>query len=324
MRDFENIMKSHHYWKEADWNATNSVYTFGSTKIEFFSADQSERVKGPRRSILFINEANNVSYETYIQLEIRTEKVIWLDWNPVSEFWFYTELKDKPNVDFITLTYKDNEALPTSIIESIESKKHNKLFWKVYGLGELGEAEGRVYTGWQIIDDIPFEARLERRGLDFGYSNDPTVIVDIYYYNGGYILDERMYRKGLSNKQIADFLLNIEQPSTLVIADSAEPKSIDEIASYGVSIIGATKGKDSILQGIQFIQQQRVSLTKRSVNGIKEYRNFLWMTDKEGRVLNETIDLFNHFMDAIRYGFDSLKPKDTYYSSYSSKKWGIR
>lgn len=325
MRDFESIMKNHHYWKDADWNSTNSVYTFGSTKMEFFSADQSERVKGPRRHILFINEANNVSYETFVQLEIRTEKLVWLDWNPVSEFWFYTEVKDKLNVDFITLTYKDNEALPQSIVESIESKQHNRLFWQVYGLGQLGEAEGRIYTGWQIIDDIPHEARLERYGLDFGYTNDPTAAIAIYYYNGGYILDEVVYQKGLSNKQIADLILT--QPLSLVIADSAEPKSIDEIKSYGVNIIPTIKGRDSVTQGIQYVQSQRISMTKRSLNMIKEYRNYLWDTDRDGKILNVPIGIFNHALDAVRYGFDSLKPNQTYVelpNDISTKDWSLR
>ena len=308
MRDFETIMKTHHYWKDANWNATNSVYSFGSTKMEFFSADQPERVKGPRRQILFLNETNNISYETYVQLEIRTEKIIWLDWNPVSEFWFYSELKDKPNVDFITLTYKDNEALPQSIVDSIESKKNNKLFWQVYGLGQLGEAEGRIYTGWQIIDEIPHEARLERYGLDFGYSNDPTAIDAIYRYNGGFIIDEVAHQKGLSNKQIADILNNA--PKALVIADSAEPKSIDELKEYGINILPSLKGQGSVLKGIQYVQNQRISITKRSTNTLKEYRNHLWMTDKDGKTINEPEPIWNHHLDAVRYAINSLNTED--------------
>src|SRR5690606_12925356 len=212
---------------------------------------------------------------------------------------------------FLTLTYKDNEALDKNIRESIESKKHNKNWWKVYGLGELGEAEGRIYKDWAIIDEIPHEARLERFGLDFGYTNDPTALVAIYYYNGGYILDEIIYQKGLSNKQIADVLLGLPQQA-LVYADSAEPKSIDEIRSYGVSILPCTKGRDSIQQGIQYVQNQRISVTKRSLNISKEYRNYLWQTDKDGKYLspNVPIDIFNHCMDAIRYGFDGLRASE--------------
>jgi len=309
MRDFLNIMEVHKYFKPDKWNKTDYTYIFETgSRIEFFSADQPGKVRGPRRDILFINEANNISYETYTQLEVRTNKIIWLDWNPVAEFWFYEEVKNKEGVDFLILTYRDNEALDKNIVRAIESRKGNKNWWRVYGLGLLGEAEGRIYTGWKAINSIPHEARLERYGLDFGYSNDPTAILAIYYYNGGYILDEITYQKGLSNRQIADILLN--KDGGLVIADSAEPKSIDEIASYGVSIIGSRKGKDSVLQGIQYVQEQRISVTKRSLNLLKEYRNYLWLTDKEGKIINEPSPIFNHLMDALRYGMESLRPRD--------------
>lgn len=322
MRDFLMIMEEHNYFKQDNWNKTDSIYSFETgSKIEFFSADQPGKVRGPRRDILFINEANNISYEVYTQLEVRTKKIIWLDWNPVQEFWWYTDVLGKQNCDFITLTYKDNEGLASEIIQAIESRQGNKNWWKVYGLGELGEAEGRIYTGWELVDEIPHEARIERRGLDFGYSNDPTAIVDIYYYNGGYILDEVAYQKGLTNKQIADLINNL--PKTLTIADSAEPKSIDEIKLYGVNIIPTIKGKDSVNQGIQFVQQQRISVTKRSVNLLKEYRNYLWETDKEGKIINEPIGIFNHALDAIRYGFEGLREQKTYIPRQDFSNWSI-
>lgn len=309
IRDFKSIMMQHSYWKDSQWNATDYTYTFETgTKLEFFSVDQPGKVRGPRRDILFLNEVNNISYDTYTQLEIRTKKIIWADYNPVSEFWFYTELKDQENVDFLTLTYKDNEALDKSIVEAIEAKRTNKNFWQVYGLGQLGDAQGRIYTEWQIIDEIPHQARLERRGIDFGYTNDPTAIIDVYKYNGGIILDELMYQKGLSNKQIADFINT--QPTTLNIADSAEPKSIDELKSYGVNVIPATKGQGSVLQGIQKLQAQRVSITKRSINGIKEYRNYLWLEDKDGTIINTPSDIWNHFLDGARYAVSTINNED--------------
>lgn len=307
MRDFLNIMQTHNYYKDAQWNRTDCIYTFDKgSRIEFFSADQPGKVRGPRRDILFINEANNVPYETYTQLEVRTKKIIWLDWNPVNEFWWYTEVVPTQDVDFLTLTYKDNEALERSIIESIESRKGNKNWWAVYGLGQLGEVEQRIYTGWQIIDEVPHEARLERHGLDFGYTNDPSAILDIYKYNGGLVFDEQLYRRGLSNKQLADVILTL--PFAITVADSSEPKSIDEIASYGVSIVPATKGQGSVRQGIQYLQGQRVSVTKRSINLIKEYRNYLWMTDKDGKIINEPEQVgLDHLLDAARYGVGNIK-----------------
>lgn len=305
IRDFLAIMESHRYFKEANWNRTDFIYTFETgTRIEFFSADSSDKVRGPRRDDLFINEANNVSYETFTQLAIRTKGSIYIDFNPVSEFWVHTEVIPKSEHDFIILTYQDNDALPEEIVKEIESRRDNKHFWRVYGEGLIGEAEGRIYREWQEIDEIPHAARLERYGLDFGYSVDPTAIVAVYKYNGAYILDETCYQKGLSNKQIADTLLNQQQE--LVIADSAEPKSIDEIKGYGVHILAAEKGKDSVNNGIQLVQGQRISVTKRSTNLLKEYRNYMWLRDKNGAWVQEPIPIWNHAMDAVRYAISSL------------------
>lgn len=308
LRDFKNIMKVQRYWKDALWNATDSMYTFETgSQMEFFSTDSGDKLRGARRDRLFINEANNVAFDAFEQLEVRTKQFVYLDWNPTNEFFYYTDVKGaRDDVEECTLTYKDNEALSPEIVASIEQRKNRKGWWQVYGLGQLGEVEGKIYRDWQIIDEIPHEARLIRRGLDFGYTNDPTAIGDLYEYNGGYILDELVYRKGLSNKQIADLILAHED-NTLTVGDSSEPKSIDEIRSYGVNIIGASKGKGSVAQGIQFIQDQRISITRRSVNGIKEYRNYLYMTDKSGKILNEPEDAYNHFLDAIRYAFSTIK-----------------
>lgn len=303
--DFLSIMQQQDYFQDKRWNKTDYTYTFETgSKIEFFSVDQPGKVRGPRRDRLFMNEANNISHDTFDQLEVRTKEFIFLDWNPVSEFWYYDKVANRPDCEHLILTYKDNEALDKRIIEAIEQRKERKGWWKVYGEGQLGEVEGKIYKDWQIIDTIPFNARLERYGLDFGYSNDPTAIVAIYYLNDGYIWDEICFQKGLSNKQIADILSN--QPQALVIADSAEPKSIDEIYGYGVNIIAAEKGKDSVCNGIQLVQDQRMSITKRSINIIKEYRNYLWETDKDGKILNVPEHTFSHSMDAGRYAMSSL------------------
>jgi len=308
LRDFLNILKEHKYFDDNLWDKTNSVYTFETgAQIEFFSVDQPEKVRGARRDRLFINEANNIAFSAFEELEVRTKEFCYLDWNPTNTFWYYEEVKGKRNdVEELVLTYKDNEALSPEIIASIEARKNRPEWWKVYGLGQLGEIEGRIFTGWGIIDEIPHEARLERFGLDFGYTNDPSAIVGVYYYNGGYILDEIAFTKGLSNKQIADILLN--QKKALIIADSAEPKSIDEIKSYGLSVLPTTKGPGSVLQRIQMAQDQQISVTKRSTNIIKEYRNYCWLRDKDGRIINEPDHLWSHSMDAFMYGLQSVAP----------------
>lgn len=316
--DFENIMRARGYWDDACWNKTISTYTFPTgSKLEFFSTD-SGKAHGPRRDILFVNEGNNIEYKIFDQLRVRTKKIIWMDWNPSNEFYYYTELKDTVDHDFLTLTYKDNEALDPEIVEDIESHKGNRNWWLVYGLGQLGEVEGKIYKGWTIIDEIPHEARLERRGLDFGYSNDPTALVDVYSYNGGYILDEQLYQKGMSNKRIADFIGNLDR--VLTVADSAEPKSIDEIKEYGVLVLPANKGQGSVNQGISYLQDQKVSMTKRSVNLIKEYRNYLWKADKDGNILTVPEGGLDHALDAVRYAMETLRPKEKEHKVHKTKR----
>lgn len=320
MLDFTSIMQQQGYFEDKRWNKTDYVYTFpNGSKIEFFSVDQPGKVRGPRRDRLFINEANNTPYETFDQLEVRTKEFVILDWNPVSDFWYYDKVANRDDVEHIILTYLDNEALDARIIASIEQRKDRKGWWQVYGLGQLGEVEGKIYSGWEIIDEIPHTARLERRGLDFGYTNDPSAIVDIYRYDGGFIWDEVLYGRGFSNKRLADSMLAQPQPGILTIADSAEPKSIDDIKSYGVNIVGAEKGKDSVLNTIQLVQDQKISVTKRSVNIIKEYRNFLWETDKDGKILNVPERDFKHTMDAGGYAMASIIKKPVFKMPQASK-----
>lgn len=308
--DFKNIMQDKGYWKDSNWNATKHIYTFETgNELQFFSPDTYGKAHGPRRDVLFVNEANNLQYNIVDQLMTRTRETVWMDWNPSNEFWFYTEmLPNRQDIDFITLTYLDNEALDQVMVAEIESHKHNKNWWKVYGLGQLGEVEGRIFKDWAIIDEVPHHAKLVARWLDFGYSNDPTSIGSVYYYDGGYIFDEELYQKGMLNKPIADFLSNLPDPQTIVVADSAEPKSIAEIKGYGINIIGVSKTKgesksDNFVKwSIGLVQDQRCSVTKTSINTIKEYRGYMWLTDRDGKILNEEDPkCANHSMRGIAY-----------------------
>jgi phage terminase large subunit len=319
MRDFLNIMEEHSYYEDARWSKTDFTYTFETgSKLEFFSADQPSKVRGPRRDRLYVNEVNNVPKEAWEQLLFRTREFALADWNPVNDFYMYEDygLQDErepsttdDRVDFLILTYKDNEALEAAIIEDIKRKARSNPQWgKVYAEGKRGDLEGKIFTGWKIIDEIPHEARLERRGLDFGFTNDPTALVDIYYYNGGYILDEQLYRKGMHNKDIADKINALPQSNILVVADSAEPKSIDEIGNFGVNITGADKGPGSVKRMIDYVQSQQISITKRSTSLIKSYRNFMWKTDKDGKILNEYDHYWSDGMMATIYGMNSLVP----------------
>jgi phage terminase large subunit len=213
------------------------------------------------------------------------------------------------NVNYdIAIKYK---MITDVILKEIEDDKKNRpALYRHKWLGEPNSLERKIYKDWLFIDEIPHEARLERRGLDFGFTNDPTVIEDIYKYNGGFIVNEICYQKGLSNKAIADILIATGKQGVLTVGDSAEPKSIDEIRNYGVNIIGATKGQGSVYQGIQFVQDQKISVTKKSIRTVKAYKNYLFMEDKNGRILNDPDDTnheWSNAMDAIRYGLSSYR-----------------
>ena len=305
LRDFEKIMRWGGRYNPNSFNRSLLKYEFlNGSFIEFFSADDSSKLRGARRDILYINECNNISFQAYNELAIRTKKEVYLDFNPANEFWVHTELKDESDADFIILTYKDNEALDESIIQQIEKNREKGKtssywanWWKVYGEGQVGSLEGVIFSNWKTIDKLPNEARLIGIGLDFGYTNDPTAIIEVYNYNGKRILNELKYQTGMLNSDIAKVLPN----NVPIYADSAEPKSIDEIRRYGKTIKGVTKGKDSINYGIDIMQQQDYLVTKDSTNLIKELRSYIWDTDKQGVKLNKPIDHFNHAIDALRY-----------------------
>lgn len=305
MKDFLKIMKLTNRYFDAHWNRSLLTYTFANgSYIEFFSADMDDKLRGARRNILYVNEANNVTFEAYLQLSIRTNKEIYIDFNPTQEFWAHTEVVPQEDADFLILNYKDNEALDENIVKEIESAKEKaktssywENWWKVYGLGQIGSLQGAVFNNWKQIDKIPEEAKLIGIGLDFGYTNDPTAVVEVYNWNGQRIINELCYRSGMLNTDIAKIL-----PSNVPIyADSSEPKSIEEIRRFGKTIRGVTKGKDSINYGIQVMQSQEYLVTSNSTNLIKELRGYIWDTDKSGTKLNKPIDYNNHGLDALRY-----------------------
>ena len=312
LKDFLKIMLMTGRYKDYQFNKSTLKYTFSNgSYIEFFSIDQEDKLRGARRNVLYVNEANNVYFESYNQLAIRTSGDIWIDFNPTNSFWAHTELVGQEDVDYITLTYKDNEALPKTIIKDIEAAKQKaetstywSNWWNVYGLGQIGSLEGACIPDWKEIKVLPEEARLLCYGMDFGYTNDPTTLVALYKYNNSYIFDEIIYKKGLLNSDISN-LLKSNEIKEMIYADSAEPKSIAELSSYGHLVLPVKKGKDSIVYGINLINQNEIYITSRSHNLIHELQNYIWMKDREGVKLNKPIDAFNHCIDAARYAITS-------------------
>jgi phage terminase large subunit len=270
-------------------------------------------MRGARRDVLFVNEANNVDWESYYQLSIRTREFIYIDFNPVNEFWAHTELVGRNNVDYVILTYKDNEALEQSIINEFkeaEEKAKTSDYWRnwvdVYVYGKIGNLQGSIFNNWRQCDYIPDEAQLKGYGLDFGYTNDPSALTAIYYMDGAYYLDEVIYEKGLTNADINNKMKSLGVDKSIhIYADSAEPKSIKELKLYGWRVVDAIKGRDSINFGIQEMQKETFYITKKSLNLVNEFRKYMWKVDKEGKAINQPIDAFNHGIDGIRYYFQS-------------------
>lgn len=301
IRDFKAIIGGEGLFEDKQWHQTESIYTFPSGSImEFFGADSAGKVHGAGRDRLFINECQNVKYEIARQLFVRTREAIWLDYNPTHMFWAEEKIIGSGREHTITSTYLDNEYLSPEQVQEIESYKSDTNWWRVYGLGQTGRLEGLIFD-FDQVDEMPDIRGRHCYGLDFGYTNDPTALIECLIVGNDIYLDELIYRKGLLNSDIAAAMRdnNVPLRSDEIFADAAEPKSIDEIHKYGFNIKPCIKG--SINTQIDTVQTARLHVTKRSVNLIKELRNYTWKKDKNDVPLNVPIDLFNHAIDASRY-----------------------
>lgn len=337
---FINTMFDTNRWIDSNWNASSLTYTFGNrTRIQFKSFDSVGKAKASgKRDILFINEGNTISFAIADALMIRSKET-YIDFNPDNEFWVHTEVLPEPNSEFLLLTYEDNEACPEETLEDLLIKKgkafHNpnikdekELFepsniknsywsnwWKVYGLGQIGNLEGVIFSSWKEVDTIPPQAKLLGYGMDFGYTNDPTTLTAIYEFNNEHYWDELIYETGMLNSDIANRCKQIGI-NAVIIADSAEPKTIKELKNAGIKIQEALKGSDSIKFGLDKMQDVTINVTKRSTNLKVELQKYKWATDKDGKSLNVPIDNFNHAIDGIRYFYQTpLKFTGKYFAS---------
>jgi phage terminase large subunit len=302
-RDFFRILEESED-NNPRFNKTESTYSFGLAKVEFFGADEADKVRGPRRHILFLNEGNNIPWETARGLDIRTERFTFADWNPVSEFWAHENWIGQPENAYIHSTYLDAlSVLPKEVVANIESNRDkDPNWWNVYGLGRLGKIEGLVYPVFAQVKDLPDGDTFY--GLDFGFSTDVTALVKNVIKGDSLYSQELIYERGLTNQDIAVRMKELGLKAHLdeIFADSSEPKSIEEIYQMGFNVKGCSKGPGSVEYSHQKVRQYKQYWTEDSTNCIKEMRNFRYIADKNGKLTEKTTHIWSHGMDARRYG----------------------
>lgn len=331
IRDFQSIMSDE--WDENAWNKSESIYYFQSGSIiEFFSADQVGKVHGPARDVLFVNESNHVPYDTIRQLLVRTRLFAIFDYNPTHTFWVHEHIKPRPNCRSIHSTYKDNPFLTAEQVREIESYKSDKNWWQVYGEGKLGTLDGLIYE-FDLVDRLPELAGhlTELYGMDFGFTNDPTAIVHIIAdaRKREAWLEECCYGTAMLNRHIVQRLQAIgADRRTPIYADCAEPKSIAEIKEGGFNVLPCSKDapvrSEKLKFQLQWMQGWTLHVTKESLNLIKELRNYTWEKDKDGNTTNYPIDVYNHLLDAARYGLYTRFGQQAGYGQYTIHLRGRR
>ena len=313
MRDFFEILRNYELYNEDYHNKSSNEYHLNGNLIEFISLDQPQKIRGRKRNLLYINEGNELFYEDWQQLVFRTDGRIIIDYNPSESFhWIYDKVVPREDCDFYQTTYRDNPFLDKSIVDEIERLRDtDEDYWRIYGLGERGMSRATIFQFGQ--SEIPTEAKLISYGLDFGYTNDPTALVAVYQLDNHLYLDELIYRTGLTNRDIHSHFqsFNLDRRDE-IFADSAEPKSIDELHRFGWNVKPTAKGQDSINAGIDILKRHKIFATSRSSNLIKELQNYKWTEDKNGNLLNKPIDVMNHAIDASRYAVYNKLSKPNY------------
>lgn len=318
LRDFSNICM--HLGGIETWRKSDNVFEMGKRPgfIEFFSADDDGKVRGGKRDILFVNEGNLINHERYRQLALRTRRTVIIDYNPVAEYWCHEHVLNRSDVLFKRSTYKDNPATPQKVIDDIERLKGiDEQLYRVYALGLTGRIKGLIFDKVELTDVFPAECKKQCYGLDFGFSNDPTAIVRFGELHGEIYTDEILYETGLTNQDISKRMKAAGlSRNDEIFADSAEPKSIEELRREGWNIRPTQKGPDSIRYGINLLKQYKINITKRSTNMDKERRNYRWKKDRDGKTLGVPVDAFNHALDALRYAATKkLKPASLRFAS---------
>ena len=304
-KDFFNILEEHNLYNPDKHNKSELTYKLNNNEIEFISVDMPQKIRGRKRHILWLNEANEFRFEDWVQLSLRTTENIYLDFNPSDPYsWIYDKVMNREDCTFIKSTYLDNPFLPDETIKEIERLKElDSNYWKIYGLGDMAQPTETIFRQFEICNNVPNESELIAIGMDFGYSNDPTAIVEVFKLNDNLYINELVYSKGLTNQDIAQRLRELDiTRQTEIIADSAEPKSIEELHRQNFNVKGAKKGADSINMGIDVLRRFKLHITKNSTNALNEFKYYKWLTDKNGHIVNKpATNQQDHLIDAVRY-----------------------
>lgn len=315
--DFKEILYKLNVFDESCLNKSEMIYTFpNGSWVEFFSTDSEQKLRGRKRDILYVNEANELKFIEFQQLKMRTTQFTIVDYNPSfsDDHWLCELNKDSRTYHFIS-TYKDNPFLEQTIIDEIESLQHkNKSLWQVYGLGQQAMIEGLIFEKVTLIDEIPIWAKKRYLGLDFGFTHDPTAIVEVAFLDNKVYIDEICYQTQMLTTDIIEALRPYRNYK--IISESADPRLVKEIKNADYSIVAVTKGQGSVMEGLTKMLEYEICITRRSENIIKEFKNYTYAQSKDGAFLNVPIDTFNHAIDATRYVFleeilgRNRKPKD--------------
>lgn len=313
MRDFISILQDNQMYSEESHNKSSNEYILYGNLVEFISLDQPRKVRGRKRDLLFINEANELYWEDWQQLLFRTKEKIIIDYNPSDEYhWIYDKVIPRDDCAFFITTYLDNPFLGDSIKKEIERLKDtDEQYWQIYGLGIKAITKSTIFR-YIEVNDIPETAKFLSYGMDFGYTNDPTTLIGIWIDGYNLYAKEFLYRTMMTTIDINKFLKSLNIERELIWADSAEVRLIDELKRMGWNIRPSIKGRDSINAGIDLLKRYKIHLTKDSTNAIQEFRNYKWQEDRSGKMINSPIDNHNHLIDALRYGTYSILSKPNF------------
>lgn len=313
MRDFIDILKQHKLYREELHNKSSSEYKLNNNLVEFISVDQPQKIRGRKRDMLFINEANELDFEDWQQLVFRTTEKIILDYNPSDEYhWIYDKVINRDDVEFYKTTYLDNPFLDVSIIKEIERLKYtDEQYWQIYGLGEKGVSKATIFN-YIEVPHIPYDAELVSYGADAGYTNDPSTLVSVYKKDYNLYIKEHLYRTMMTTKDLSDHFKQEVQRRSPIYFDAAEPRLIDELRRMGHNIQPSLKGRDSINAGIDLLKRYKIHITSDSNNAIQEFRNYKWLEDRSGKLTNKPVDKNNHIIDAVRYATYSIMSRPNF------------